>query len=248
MTNIGIKSSDYIPSGNSTEYKHQELKKACREFESVFTYQILKSMRSTIEKSDLFHGGQGEEIYESLLDQELAKKMARSGENSLADMLYRQLSRQLPSEDGNGKDIDNAGQSGPPRWPLKAVLSSGFGWRKDPFTGENRFHKGIDLAAGEGTPVRAVLSGRVLVSDRQEGYGNRVVLDHGQGFITIYAHNRDNLVKAGDWVGKGSPVALVGSSGRSTGPHLHFEVKRDGRSLDPLKFLGNPAVGGVHNL
>jgi murein DD-endopeptidase MepM/ murein hydrolase activator NlpD len=240
MGDMKINIADYLPDRKTLDQKDRELKKACREFESIFTYQLLKSMRKTVDKCDLFHGGQGEEIYESLLDQELAKKMAGRGSNSLADFLFQQLKGHTSSESGFDRGVDHnpLAVSGAPQWPLTASVSSGFGWRKDPFTGENRFHYGIDLAAEEGTPVRASMSGKVLISDTGTGYGNRVVVDHGHGFVTTYAHNRRNLVKPGDWVRKGSPIAEVGSSGRSTGPHLHFEVKRNGKHLDPLPFLG----------
>lgn len=230
MGDMKIHIADHLPDSKPLDRKDHELKKACREFEAIFTYQLLKSMRRSVDKCDLFHGGQGEEIYESLLDQELAKKMAGQGSNSLAEFLYRQLRADAP---------DKPLGSGAPQWPLTSAISSGFGWRKDPFTGENRFHYGIDLASEEGTPVKATMSGTVLISDTQAGYGNRVVLDHGHGFVTVYAHNRNNLVKPGDWVKKGSTVAEVGSSGRSTGPHLHFEVRRHGKHLNPFHFLGS---------
>lgn len=240
MGDMKINMADYRPENRPLDQKDHELKKVCKEFESIFTYQLLKSMRGTVDKCALFHGGQGEEIYESLLDQELAKKMAGQGINSLAECLYRQLKGDVPSEIGLERDIDNNPLGvGAPQWPLKASVSSGFGWRKDPFTGKNRFHYGIDLAAEKGTPVKAAMAGRVLISDTHAGYGNRVVLDHGHGFVTVYAHNQNNLVKSGDWVKKGTDIAEVGSSGRSTGPHLHFEVRRNGKHLDPIRFLGS---------
>jgi murein DD-endopeptidase MepM/ murein hydrolase activator NlpD len=120
---------------------------------------------------------------------------------------------------------------------LSGRISSSFGWRKDPFTGKKKFHDGIDLAAKEGTNVKASMAGKVLVTDDQSGYGKVVVLDNGHGLTTLYAHNSDILVKTGDWVKKGSTIAKVGSTGRSTGPHLHFEVRKDGKRLDPEKFL-----------
>jgi len=219
--------------------RDKELKKACQDFEAVFTYQLLKSMRKTIEKSDLFHGGQGEEIYEALLDQELSKKMAGSGRTSLANLLYQQLRGKtgfsgLPETD-TGEPVDSSAQNF--QWPLKTRVSSIFGWRKDPINGQRRFHQGIDLPAEEGSPVRAALPGRVIYSDFQQDYGQVVVLDHGHGFTTLYAHNQENLVKTGEWIREGSCLARVGSSGRSTGSHLHFEVRKNGEYLDPLDYL-----------
>lgn len=219
--------------------KDRELRKACRDFEAVFTYQLLKSMRKTIDKCDLFHGGQGEEIYESLLDQELSKKLAGAGPSSLASLLYQQFK----GKTGSGGATETNGEetvitSTPAfQWPLKATISSKFGWRKDPISAERHFHQGIDLPAREGSPVRSALPGRVIYSDHQQGYGNVVVLDHGHGFTTLYAHNQENLAKTGEWVKGGACLARVGSSGRSTGPHLHFEVRRNGEYLDPLDYL-----------
>lgn len=239
MQDLKINLKQYLPESDRKAGKDEALKKACKEFESVFTYQLLKSMRSTVEKCDLFHGGQGEEIYESLLDQELAKSVSEGGEKGLAHLLYQQLRRPDPSEAKEGKDIRayGTGERNEPSWPLEARVSSGFGWRRDPINGETRFHQGIDLAAEKGTPVHAALPGRVIMSGHQEGYGNVVVVDHGKGVTTLYAHNQINLVKQGDWVGEGDTLARVGSSGRSTGPHLHFEVRRHGRHLDPCRFL-----------
>ncbi len=245
MKDIRVNPNEYVPDHKKVDQGNKDLKKACQEFESIFTYQLLKSMRRTIEKSDLFHGGQGEEIYESLLDQELAKNVSASDYNSLANLIYQQFKREDPSGIGQGEDI-GAGEDlvgNPPLGPLKAPISSEFGWRKDPINGQNRFHYGLDLAAEEGTLVRASLPGRVIMSEYQEGYGNLVVLDHGHGLNTLYAHNRDNLSKQGDWVRRGTPLARVGSSGRTTGPHLHFEVKRHGRRLDPRDFLGSELDG-----
>jgi murein DD-endopeptidase MepM/ murein hydrolase activator NlpD len=219
----------------------EKLRKACKEFESVFTYELLKSMRRTVEKCDLFHGGQGEEMYESLLDQELSKTMAGVGARSLANILYLQLKKEGGAKIMEGSESMEPTQLERPAAPLNAAqggtVSSSFGWRKDPFSGENRFHYGVDFAASEGTPVRAPMPGKVLLAGYRQGYGNLVLLDHGQGLTTLYAHNREITVSEGDWVQQGAPLAKVGSTGRSTGPHLHFEVRQDGRQLDPVAFL-----------
>lgn len=120
-----------------------------------------------------------------------------------------------------------------------AYISSGFGWRKDPFNKQTRFHKGVDFAAKAGTPIVAVLDGTVLRATYMNGYGYTVDLDHGDGLMTRYAHNRKNLVKEGDSVKRGDVIAELGSTGRSTGPHLHFEVRLQDEVTDPLVFLDN---------
>lgn len=242
------------------QQRDNNLRKACQDFESVFTYELLKSMRKTIDKCELFHGGQGEEIYESLLDQELAKNMSGYGSNSLSEMLYQQLSRmdsssptvedtisEIQSETGALSAIrkrfrygsgDESTTESQPVWPLKPTISSKFGMRKDPFTSETRFHSGVDIAAERGTEIKAAMSGEVVMSCKMPDYGNVVAVDHGKGIVTVYAHNEKNLVKLGDQVEKGDIIGRVGSTGRSTGPHLHFEVRKNGTKIDPMEFMG----------
>ncbi|MBW7956357.1 MAG: M23 family metallopeptidase [Deltaproteobacteria bacterium] len=126
------------------------------------------------------------------------------------------------------------------RFPVRgdSRVSSGFGMRTDPMTGEERFHHGIDIAAAEGTPVFPAAPGRVVFSGLKGGYGNLVEVLHDDGHITRYGHNAENLVKAGDRVDTSRPIAYVGSTGRSTGPHLHFEVLMNGIALNPDTFYG----------
>ncbi len=119
----------------------------------------------------------------------------------------------------------------------KGWLSSHFGIRTDPFTGRPARHKGVDIAGKLGSNILAVASGVVTWSGERYGYGNLVEINHGNGYVTRYAHNKDNLVQVGDTVKKGEIVALMGSSGRSTGPHVHFEVIRNGRVVDPVKYV-----------
>ncbi|AUT46074.1 M23 family metallopeptidase [Achromobacter sp. AONIH1] len=117
-------------------------------------------------------------------------------------------------------------------------LSSSYGWRRNPVTGRSALHEGLDFSAPPGTPILAASGGVVLESKFHPGYGNMVEIDHGDGLITRYAHASSLLVKQGQLVDRGQQIARVGSTGRSTGPHLHFEVRLAGQPLDPRLFLG----------
>lgn len=120
----------------------------------------------------------------------------------------------------------------------EGYISSYFGERMDPFNGEDAFHKGVDFASDAGTDVLAVASGIVTWAGPREGYGNLVEINHGNGYVTRYAHAARTLVTVGDEVERGQAIAVVGSTGRSTGPHVHFEVVKDGRQIDPMAFVG----------
>ena len=122
--------------------------------------------------------------------------------------------------------------------PVDAEWSaSGYGWRLDPFTGERALHEGVDFVAPIGSPINAAAAGIVIASEHHPQYGNLVELDHGRGITTRYAHASKLLVKSGSFVKRGQLIALVGNSGRSTGPHLHFEVRLNGASQNPNRFL-----------
>jgi len=117
-------------------------------------------------------------------------------------------------------------------------ISSYFGEREDPFSGHEAYHKGVDFAGNQGSNVMAVAAGVVTWAGPRTGYGNLVEINHGDGFVTRYAHNARTLVSVGQTVARGESVALMGSTGRSTGPHVHFEVLRNGRQVNPLSFIG----------
>lgn len=119
----------------------------------------------------------------------------------------------------------------------KGYLSSRYGRRTDPFSGRIAWHAGVDFAGKDGSEIVAVAAGVVTWSADRYGYGNLVEVNHGNGFTTRYAHCKENLVKVGDVVKKGQLIALMGSSGRSTGPHVHFEVYKHGRAVDPASYI-----------
>jgi len=116
-------------------------------------------------------------------------------------------------------------------------FSSNYGYRIDPFSGEHAFHEGIDFPADTGTPILAAASGQVVTADAHPQYGKMIEINHGNGLVSRYAHTSQMLVKAGDLVVRGQKVGTVGSTGRSTGPHLHFEVRLNGIPQNPARFL-----------
>lgn len=116
-------------------------------------------------------------------------------------------------------------------WPVNGTVNSRFGPRG------SSFHDGLDIAAPEGTPIRAVEHGEVIYSDRLRGYGNTVIIRHAGGIVSVYAHNQGNLVRDGQQVARGEIIARVGSTGRVTGPHLHFEIRKNNLAQDPLLYL-----------
>jgi murein DD-endopeptidase MepM/ murein hydrolase activator NlpD len=119
----------------------------------------------------------------------------------------------------------------------EGYISSYFGGRQDPFDGSDSVHRGVDFAGPRGSQVMSVASGVVTRAEAVSGYGNLVEINHGNGYMTRYGHNQRVLVGVGDTVARGTPIALMGSTGRSTGPHLHFEVLLNGRNLNPLAFI-----------
>jgi murein DD-endopeptidase MepM/ murein hydrolase activator NlpD len=122
--------------------------------------------------------------------------------------------------------------------PVSAAYnSSSYGWRIDPFNGNKAFHEGLDFTANTGTPIRAAADGIVSMAEVSGGYGNLVKIDHGAGLETRYGHTSKILVKVGERVVKGQDIALVGNTGRSTGPHLHYEIRLNGNALDPRQYL-----------
>lgn len=132
--------------------------------------------------------------------------------------------------------------SPPSLWPVNGRLMGPFGERDDPFSGEGEFHTGVDISAPSGTPVRATADGVVSFADWQGGYGRLVIVDHGGGIQTYYAHLSRSLAYVGQSVRRGEEVGLVGSTGRVTAPHLHYEVRIGGAPVNPYRYLANADV------
>ena len=229
-------------SGNGTAKTRAQLQNAAKEFEAMFLSQMLTVMRDTIE-----------DIYTSMFDQELSRNLAKRGALGISDMLMRNLSDQAPAVQLGSEDnaiskasipspvIARTGGDDIPdfRMPVQAQLSSGFGMRRDPITHEMQFHHGMDIAAPLGTRIHAAAAGNVVFSGYQNGYGNTVVVQHQDGYESRYAHMDTLLVNAGDSIQASQVLGTVGSTGRSTGAHLHFEISRNGNQVDPKSLLGD---------
>ena len=125
----------------------------------------------------------------------------------------------------------------PTLWPTNGSISSGFGYRMDPISFTRKFHYGIDISAPYGREIKASASGKVILSDWHGNYGKTVIVDHGRGITTLYAHCSSLLVSEGETVNKGDVIAQIGSTGRSTGNHLHFEVRVFDTAVDPMEYL-----------
>ena len=138
---------------------------------------------------------------------------------------------------GELEELEALERALPSYWPARGFFSSGFGWRRNPLGQRWRFHSGIDLAGDRGDPIYAAAQGKVVAATYSGGYGRHLLIDHGFGIITLYAHCRKLLVAEGDHVRRGEKIALMGNTGRSTGPHLHFEVHLDGTPVNPMDYL-----------
>ena len=167
---------------------------------------------------------------------------AATYERETAERAYRELietSKQIETMirkiQSGEKNV--GGSTGTMLWPAEGEITSPFGWRVHPIFGTQRLHTGIDIGADYGDTVRAADGGVIIHSDWMGGYGNAVIIDHGNGISTLYAHNSQLLVSEGQTVAKGQAISRVGSTGYSTGPHLHFEVRQNGTPVNPLNFL-----------
>jgi murein DD-endopeptidase MepM/ murein hydrolase activator NlpD len=160
-------------------------------------------------------------------------------------LLSRSVAEESPRLDDLERVVGRAGKlldTLPLRWPLRGEVHSGFGPRISPWNGEREQHNGLDIGGLPGTPVTAPAPGRVIVAGAGGDFGRHVLIDHGNGVRSRYGHLKKIEVKAGDHVEKGQRIGLVGSTGRSTGPHLHYEILVAGKAVDPRAFLWEPAT------
>jgi murein DD-endopeptidase MepM/ murein hydrolase activator NlpD len=233
----------------------QKLARLAGEFESMLLVQMLREMRQSgsWKAEDEDKQGFGAETMFDTIDVELASHLQKVQGFGLEKTLVRQiagtagaalpaslpLSTTMPpslSAPLAGEPVASASPLGEPLSTTEHATTSPFGWRRDPFTGATTYHRGVDLRAAYGEPIAAAGDGRVVFAGEQGGYGQTVVVEHGNGLRTRYAHLSAVLTEAGAEVKAGDAVGRAGRTGRATGTHLHFEVTRNGQPVDPQSF------------
>jgi len=233
----------------TTPHKPDPARTAAKQLEAFFLRQLLAEARP--------QGGQGldagfaGDTFKQMLDEAIADKMSAAGGIGMADMFAKQLGgkgqetpashalpmpghMQMPTDHLQGPQLD-----GLPRlvMPVAGTPTSGYGMRTDPIQHKDINHPGFDLAAKVGTPVSAAAPGEIVHAGPAGTYGNLVIVRHGNGVETRYAHLSAVGVHVGDHVEANQPIGNVGTTGYSTGPHLHFEVRKDGQAIDPAPLL-----------
>jgi murein DD-endopeptidase MepM/ murein hydrolase activator NlpD len=206
MTN-GVNNNSALPRVESDAQRRLAVttadpKEIAAKVQGMFMEVMLKAMEESVDAEEgLFASSVSSDMYRGMLREHLARAMSEKMRSPLDDAFD------------------------PAPLPVDGIVSSTEGWRRDPIDGTTRYHAGTDIAAPAGTPIRAVVAGHVVESGVQGRYGNTIVIETEDGRKMLYAHNRRNFVRVGDWVSRGEPIAEVGSTGRATGPHVHFEVK-----------------------
>ncbi len=217
---------------------------AAKAFESYMVEMMVKEMRRSVPDGIFTSGAM--DMFSGLFDQEISKRIAESGGLGFDQMMGDALGvKPGPASDPSFLRVSEYRRARPgqaesemAQMPIDGgVVTSKFGTRRDPFHGRTRAHKGLDIAAVQGTPIQPIRAGTVVSAGKRGGYGNVVVVDHGDGTTSLYAHCHELKVQKGDKVHRGDVIATVGSTGRSTGPHLHLEVHQDGTAIDPMTAL-----------
>lgn len=242
-----------VPAAHAAPPPKDDAHVAAKQLEAFFLRRVLAEARP--EGGGALDGGFAGDTFKQMLDEQLADKMAGAGGFGMADMLAKQLEKPgsaspaptpapppaLPIPHNNGPSLAELAphDSAAPHFilPVAGRPSSGYGPRFDPIQHKEITHPGFDLAAPTGTPVQAAAAGTITHAGPAGTYGNLVTVRHADGFETRYAHLSAVDVKVGDSVGVGQEIGKVGTTGYSTGPHLHFEVRHDGATVDPAPLL-----------
>jgi murein DD-endopeptidase MepM/ murein hydrolase activator NlpD len=244
----------------------EQIRKAAAQFEEFMVGYVYKNMYNSVEKSEFSGNTFAQDIFMNMFIDESVKKNGM-GERGIAAMIVKQSEGKIGSHAApslseldatradpvtkvsdkavvfaKGNDAGQESLLGDLSAMAKGLndkMTSGFGVRKHPIYKVDKFHDGVDFAMPMGTPLNAPADGKVLFAGKKGGYGNMVVIDHGQGITSSYAHLSELGVKEGDLINKNRKIGKVGSTGLSTGPHLHFEVRRHGKPVDPRRLVSD---------
>ncbi|MBF0492338.1 MAG: peptidoglycan DD-metalloendopeptidase family protein [Deltaproteobacteria bacterium] len=223
---------------SSTEANTEQAWKAAKKFEAYYMGFVYQKGMDSIPKSEDFGNSVNQEVYQNFFSQAISDQVEKSPHGiGLAEMIVKGKKPMTPSLTQDFKPLAAPVLNNPEFYLPAARVTSGFGFRGDPLEGDQRFHQGMDLAYPKRTPIQAAAEGKVVFSGKKGGYGNAVMIQHDQGYTSLYGHADENLVKVGARVKKGEVIAYSGSTGRSTGPHLHFEIRKDGKAVDPKKLV-----------
>jgi murein DD-endopeptidase MepM/ murein hydrolase activator NlpD len=254
-----------IATNGSPDAERARVKDLAEQFESMLLSQMLKEMRRGMLSDDEHEDGLGAGAFTDAMDSQLGLALSKTGGMGIAEILKKAIDRQVggaetvaPQLDverpfqGRGLEIGatDRGAEGPALRNTEPAnpITSNFGWRNDPISGQVRFHSGRDIKMAYGQDVRSAAAGTVTFAGERGGYGMTVEVDHGGGMVTRYAHLSSQAVAVGQTVESGQVIASSGNSGRSTGPHLHFEVLEHGRPVDPdTPIQGFSRVADFHN-
>lgn len=203
-----------------------QIRRAAQQFEALMLQQVFKAMQKAASMGS--ESGLATDIFQGQFVQHVSEQAAGSGGIGLAEVL---------AEAWGGRREGEVSALSDWQLPVRGRHTSKWGERVHPVTGERSFHHGLDIAAPAGTPVRPTAAGRVVVAGERGGYGRLIEIEHANGWVSRYAHLRRLEVKEGDWVSREQVIGEVGSTGMSTGPHLHLECRRGGRSFSPEELL-----------
>ena len=234
-----------VKPGATAPVKQDPAKTAGKQLEAFFLRQLLAEARP--QSGETADGGFATDTFKQMFDEAVADKMSSAGGIGLADVFSKQLAKQaggaqtpeVPAPHSAAALMQGPSVEGLPRFvmPVAGRASSGYGERFDPIQHKEIKHPGFDLAAPTGTTVDAAAAGTVTHAGPAGTYGNLITIKHANGVETRYAHLSATSVKEGDHVEAGQPIGAVGTTGYSTGPHLHFEVRKDGQTVDPEPLL-----------
>lgn len=233
---VGLASGGHAPPAQ-TETKAHQAETAAKQLEAFFLRRLLAEARP---QGGMLDGGFAGDTFKQMLDEAIADKMTAAGGVGMAQLFAKQLGKSDETAPPiAGAPAFDPSMIGAPQFamPVAGRPSSGYGLRTDPVHGGSVNHPGFDLAASSGTEVAAAAGGTVIHAGPAGSYGNLVTVRHDNGFETRYAHLSEVDVKVGDVVQAGAELGKVGTTGYSTGPHLHFEIRRDGAPIDPAPFL-----------